>query len=174
MAETNEDPVADDTGEDHMVETGEDFAAGTGNTPAAETGNAFVVETGEDSAAGPGKILPWRKSGRINRRRLFEKVFGKRLCFHCQSAPRQILEERHSESGRLCQIGLLGVCGVSRENERSLLQPFQTRFDVNRKSGGEVRRRQGIGFKRTGPGTMGRCRNLWREFRLSRPSQRRF
>jgi hypothetical protein len=58
MAETNEDPVADDTGGDHMVETGEDFAAGTGNTPAAETGNTFVVETGEDSAAGTGEDPP--------------------------------------------------------------------------------------------------------------------
>ena len=132
MAETNEDPVADDTGEDHMVETGEDFAPGPGIPLQPKRGTPLWLRPAKIPLPGPGKILPWRKSGRINpgwiskirhnlqtavlarqrqpvlwsgsfqivsppSSRLFEKVFGKRLCFHCQSAPRQFLEERHSE-----------------------------------------------------------------------------
>jgi hypothetical protein len=158
MAETNDDPMAD------MIPGRTTWLRPAKILP-PKRGTPLWLRLAKIPLPGPGKILPWRKSGRINRRRLFEKVFGKRLCFHCQSAPRQILGERHSDSERLCQIGLHGVRGVSRENERPLLQPFQTRFDANRKSGGEDRKRQGIGFKRTSPGTMGRCHKLWREFR---------
>jgi hypothetical protein len=49
---------------------------------------------------------------------------------------------------------LRGVQGASCENERSLLQPFQTRVDANRKSGGQDRERQDIGFERADPGAI--------------------